>query len=774
MNAPAGEVGDRRRLHAPRSIRVSMGAVAVLLALAVSGQPGQLPRSPPPPGPLYFGVFTATFATDGTFTLEGQGWPSFRGTWTADLVNATLDILTPGVEAPCDGAARYGFKHVAEGGVTLYLIEDPCRPRRMILDRSTWRVTAEPPPTSTRHVTRTAAPDRAPLPPARTDPHSWPSFRGPHASGITRGMNLPDRWDGARGENILWRTPIPGLAHSSPVVWDDRLYVTTAISSNPDATFRPGLYGDGDASEDRTPHRWMIYAVDRTSGEMLWERVAHEGVPVEKRHIKSTYASSTPATDGRIVVAWFGSHGVHAYDVNGAFLWKVDLGHVDMGAYDVPTYEWGPASSPIIWNDLVILQVDTQADAFLLALDAATGETVWQTPREELPSWGTPTIADTPDGPQLVTNASNFIRGYDPRTGRELWRLGGSSKITAPTPLFAGGLWIVASGRAPERPIFAIRPSARGDVTLHDDQTTSDAVAWSRTGRGSYMPTPLAYDGLLYVLNNNGVFDAYDLRTGDEIYRQRIDNVGNGFSASPVAADGRIYLSNEDGDIIVIAAGREFRELAINPMGELLMATPALSDGVMYVRTARSLFAIGARRSAPSVARSGPAGPRLSAGDIRFGGAARPGARVRHARRREAQSARAAPVTRAPAAAAAPQTRRCSPPARRASRRRRARRGASRARSSQRAASPRHQPRPPSGTGPATAPRESEPRPRGHCRIWLGAERCGSSGPLRARRCIGRVPRSGPAAGEWRAADAAGVDCRRARPITTRSAIRCV
>ena len=177
-----------------------------------------------------------------------------------------------------------------------------------------------------------------------------------------------------------------------------------------------------------------IYAIDKRSGKIVWERVAHEGEPLNKRHIKSTYASATPATDGRIVVAWFGSQGVYAYDVNGNLLWKVDLGRVDMGAYDIPTFEWGPASSPIIWNGLVILQCDTQADSFLLALDAATGETVWKTDREELPSWGTPTVAMTSAGPELVTNASNFIRGYDPRTGKELWRLGRSSKITAPTP----------------------------------------------------------------------------------------------------------------------------------------------------------------------------------------------------------------------------------------------------------------------------------------------------------------------------------------------------
>jgi outer membrane protein assembly factor BamB len=239
------------------------------------------------------------------------------------------------------------------------------------------------------------------------------------------------------------------------------------------------------------------------------------------------------------------------------------------------------------------VQCDTQTDSFMLALSAETGETVWKTDRQELPSWGTPTIVETTAGPELVTNASNFVRGYDPKTGRELWHLGGSSKITAPTPIFANGLHIVASGRAPERPMFAVRPGARGDVTLAAGATANTYVAWSKTGRGSYMPTPLAYRGILYVLGNNGVFDTYDISSGKEIYRERLPLVGSGYNASPVAADGKIYLSNEDGEMLVVEAGATFKHLATNSMGETLMATPALSQGVMYVRGSHTLFAIG-------------------------------------------------------------------------------------------------------------------------------------------------------------------------------------
>jgi outer membrane protein assembly factor BamB len=568
-----------------------MKPLAIALAWTSIVLMQQATPASPPSSLLRFRDFTMRFAPDGAFELQGVGYPTFKGTWKAD--GRDVEIIAPMVSGGCAEPARYRVRQENQWTI-LDAVKDACEDRLFFLDRSMWlpdgvNVKDVMP---ARKIVRSGPSAPVTLPAPAPAAGSWPSFRGPLAAGVADGINLPDSWDGAKGTNIRWRVAVPGLAHSSPVVWGNRIFVTTAISSKANASFKPGLYGAGTASEDRSRHTWAILCFDKANGKLLWQRDAFVGEPREKRHIKSTYASATPATDGRIVVASFGSQGLYAYDVSGKFLWKVDLGRMDVGAYDIPSYEWGTASSPIIWNDLVIQQVDTQVDSFLIALRATTGETVWKTDRDELPSWGSPTVAQTGAGPILVTNASNFVRGYDPRSGKELWRLGGSSKITAPTPIFADDLFVVASGRAPERPIFVVRPHAQGDITLKSGESSNDAVAWSKTGRGSYMPTPLAYRGILYVLANNGILDAYQLKTGQEVYRQRLATVGDGFSASPVAADGKLYLSNEDGDIIVAAAGPEFRQIAVNSMGDLLMATPALSDGVMYVRTARALFAV--------------------------------------------------------------------------------------------------------------------------------------------------------------------------------------
>jgi outer membrane protein assembly factor BamB len=566
--------------------RLGLVIFALALGAAVAAQGGL------PEGPLTLRAFSLQFDPAGTFSLAGEGWPSMQGTWTRSGNEVTLHM--PAGAEGCRAPGRYRFT-VNGASVSFAVVADGCTERRMILDRNTWVPPGATVTRADRRITRTAALGTGPLPKAAPASASWPSFRGAGASGVADGQHLPDRWDPASGEGTLWRTSIPGLAHSSPVVWGDTVFVTTAVSSRDVATFKPGLYGDGDASEDRSAHKWMLVALDAQSGKIKWQQIAAEGEPGNARHIKSTYASASPATDGRIVVAWFGSQGVFAYDMAGGLRWKVDLGRVNMGAYDIPSYEWGPASSPVLWNGLVILQCDTQTDSFLLALNAETGATEWKTDRDELPSWGTPTVATTAAGPELVTNASRLIRGYDPATGRELWRLGGSSMITAPSPIFAEGLHIIASGRAPERPIFAVRPGARGDLTLAKGDDRNAHVAWSKTGRGSYMPTPLAYRGHLYVLANNGVFDAYDLATGKDIYRQRLPQVGSGFSASPVAADGKIYISSEDGEMLVVQAGPEFKVIATNTMGETLMATPALSGGTMFVRGASSVFAVGRR-----------------------------------------------------------------------------------------------------------------------------------------------------------------------------------
>jgi len=416
---------------------------------------------------------------------------------------------------------------------------------------------------------------------------AWPSFRGTAASGVADGQNLPDEWNVATGQNIRWKRAVPGLAHSSPIVWNNRVFVTSAVSSRADASFKPGLYGEGTASEDKSIHKWIVAAIDAASGKTVWEQTAYEGEPREKRHIKSTYASATPATDGRVVVAFFGSQGLYAYSFDGKLLWKKDLGHLDVGAYDIPTYEWGTASSPVIHDGRVIVQVDTSKEDYLLALDARTGREIWRTARQELPSWGTPTIVTSGGRTEVVTNSSNFVYGYDFATGKELWRLGGSSQITSPTPIFTPDAIIIASGRRPQAPIFAVKPGASGDIT------GTASVLWQKTQRGPYMPTPVIYGDQLYVLGNAGLFDSYNYRSGAELYRARLAHKGSGFSASPVIADGRLYASSEDGDIFVVKTGPAFEVLGQYSMGEPLMATPAIAGGTMFVRGERTLFAIG-------------------------------------------------------------------------------------------------------------------------------------------------------------------------------------
>jgi outer membrane protein assembly factor BamB len=420
---------------------------------------------------------------------------------------------------------------------------------------------------------------------------NWTQFRGPDASGIGDGANPPTTWDTAKGVNVAWKTEIPGLAHSSPIVWGDRVFVTTAISSDPNAKFRWGLYGDVEPSPDMTKHVWKIYCLDRKTGKIVWEKIAHEGIPRTKRHPKSTQATSTPVTDGKRVIAVMGSEGMYAYDLNGKLLWKQDLGALTAGWFFDPDYEWGYGSSPVIYKNSVIVQCDIAKNSYIAAFDLTTGEKLWTTPRAEIPGWGTPTLVTTKDRTELVTNGTKGIRGYDPATGKELWTFkGNNSEVTVTTPIFGNDLIYVANGYPPIQPIYAFKPGASGDISLKQGEESNAAMAWGKKRGGPYMPTPIVYGDLLYIVNNSGVLAAYNAKTGDRVYQDRLSKSGAAFSASPVVADGRIYFASEDGDVFVVKAGPKFELLATNPVGDVMMATPAIAPGMVIIRSQHYVF----------------------------------------------------------------------------------------------------------------------------------------------------------------------------------------
>jgi outer membrane protein assembly factor BamB len=432
---------------------------------------------------------------------------------------------------------------------------------------------------------------------------NWPQFRGPGASGVVEGGTAAIKWDAEKSQNTRWKIAIPGLGHSSPVVWGNKIFVTTAVSSAAKNETRYGLYGDVAPVKDDPQHVWKVYALDKNTGKILWERTAYEGLPKVKRHPKSTHSDSTPVTDGKYVVALFGSHGLYAYDLKGKLKWKQDLGILDSGWFYDADYQWEHGSSPIIYRGLVIIQADVQKDSFIAAYDLKTGKLVWKTPREEISSWGTPTVFEGKTRAELITNGSKAIRGYDPATGKELWRLTPNSEVTTPTPFVAHDLIFVTSGYAPIQPIYAIRLGATGDISLKDGKDSNSSIAWSKQRGGPYMPTPVVYGDLLYTCSNQGVLTAYNAVTGERIYQERLGGKGGAFTASPVASDGKIYLASEDGDVFVVKAGPKYELLSTNRVGEVMMATPAISEGLIIVRGINHLFAFGEPVAAKKIAK---------------------------------------------------------------------------------------------------------------------------------------------------------------------------
>jgi len=444
---------------------------------------------------------------------------------------------------------------------------------------------------------------------------NWPGFRGANAAGIAEGYETPSQWsvsdslDATPGPSapsrVVWRAPIAGLAHSSPVIWGQRVFVTSAVrvrgESDLSSLYGSQGYGSGDPVEDEGEHDFRLTCLDKRSGRTLWERSAYVGPPKVKRHPKSTHANSTPACDAQRVLAFFGSEGLYCYDHSGELLWKKDLGVLDAGAPGMPQYQWGFASSPIITEHgrnsagepaaVAVVQCDVQGQSFLAALDMQNGEEVWRVDRDEDPTWSTPAIAISPGRTQVVVNGYKHIGGYDLLDGKQLWKLVGGGDVPVPTPLVAGDLIYITSAHGRLRPIYAVRSDAEGLLDM--DPEKCEHMAWSYARRGIYMQTPIVYGGLMYACSDGGALACYDALSGEEQYRERLGSGSAGFSGSAVAADGKLYFSAEDGEVFVVQAGPEFRLLSVNPLGETHLATPAVSEGRLFFRTRGHVVCVG-------------------------------------------------------------------------------------------------------------------------------------------------------------------------------------
>ncbi len=414
----------------------------------------------------------------------------------------------------------------------------------------------------------------------------WAQFRGP-AAGVAEGANLPQTWSST--ENIVWKTPIPGRGWSSPVIAGGRIYLTSVIAGSKEEAPTKGLYlGGNRETPPDDEHRWMLYCVDWKSGKPLWEREVHHG-KAPSRHLKNSYASETPVTDGERVYAYFGSVGVFAFDLQGKELWSMPLGPFRM------RYGWGTAASPVLHQGRLYIVNDNEEQSFLLALDANTGKQIWRVARDEGSNWSTPFVWEHDGRFEIVTSGTRRIRSYDP-DGKLLWELRGMSSIAIPTPFSKLGLLYLASGYVGDdvRPVYAVRPGASGDISLKEDETSNQYVAWYLRQAGPYNPSPLVYGDYYYTLLDRGFFTCHDARTGKEVYgKQRIDPTGTAFTASPWAYDGKIFALSEDGDTFVLQAGPEFKLLGKNTLDEMCMATPAIYRSSLILRSASNLYRIG-------------------------------------------------------------------------------------------------------------------------------------------------------------------------------------
>jgi len=420
----------------------------------------------------------------------------------------------------------------------------------------------------------------------------WTAYRGNFSSGVLDNANLPETFDLIKMINIKWKTEIPGLGLSSPVIWDNKIFITSAISQTDREGFKPGIYGDISPVRDSSIHEWKVFCIDKYSGKLIWEKTAYKGIPKMKRHPKSTHANTSVATDGKYVVAFFGSEGLFCYDMNGNLIWQKNFGLLRSVFFMVKSAEWEFASSPIIYNGVLIIQCDVLENSFVAAYDLKSGKELWKTQRDEYPGWCTPNIYTNAGKTYVALNGYKNRGGYDFETGKQVWNISGGGDIQIPTPIVGNDLIYFNSAHGKYSPIIAVKTSAAGDITLKETETSNEFIKWSLPRGGSYMHTLLLYKNHLYNVNWNGSFICLDPLTGKEIYNAKLGKAKS-FIASPVASDGRIYVVDEDGTIYVVQDGDEFKLLAEVPMNDICMTAPAITDGMIIFRTQKYLVAVG-------------------------------------------------------------------------------------------------------------------------------------------------------------------------------------
>jgi outer membrane protein assembly factor BamB len=415
---------------------------------------------------------------------------------------------------------------------------------------------------------------------------NWPQFRGPQAGVVADDPALPETWSAT--ENVVWKADVPGSGWSSPIIWGDHVIVTAAVTLADAERPKPGLYLGTFITQPKGEYRWIVYDFDFRTGKLRWQREVKNALPSTAKHLKNSYASETPVTDGERVYAYFANVGIFTFDMSGKPLWSKPMGPF------VLRNGWGSGSSPVLYRDRLYVVNDNDTQSFLAAYDRVTGAEVWRVDRQEGTNWTTPFVWENDRRTEIVTAGSDRTRSYG-LDGKLLWELKGMSTIAIPTPFARNGLLFVTSGYVADqlRPTYAIRPGAAGDISLKPGETSNDFIVWSNPTLGPYNPTPLAYGDYLYTLFDRGFLTCHDVKTGKEIYaRQRISAEASGFSASPWAYNGKIFVMSEDGDTFVIQAGPEFKLLGKNSLSELTLATPAIANQSVVVRTASALYRI--------------------------------------------------------------------------------------------------------------------------------------------------------------------------------------